>query len=363
MATIQLVDVAHAYVPGDWAVKDINLTWKNGISSALLGPSGCGKTTLLKIISGLLIPTQGQVLLDGQDVTMLSPQDRNIAQVFQFPVVYETLSVYDNLAFPLRNRGRDENYVRQRVEEVAEILDLTNVLRRNAHRLGAAEKQRISLGRGIVRESTTAVLFDEPLTVIDPHMKWHLRRKLKEIQKQLRLTMIYVTHDQHEALTFAEQVTVMNVGEAVQTGAPSELHHEPAAPFVGYFIGSPGMNVFDAKLEDNHVVAGDVRIPVPANALNQVTGKKLQVGIRPEFAQLHETDVPSSIFGEVTSIRMTGNALIAEVDSGGLTFNVRLPETSAIEKNQRVWATFPDENTMVYADERAVSFDRKVLSA
>ena len=238
------------------------------------------------------------MLLDGEDVTALSPQERNIAQVFQFPVVYETLSVFDNLAFPLRNRGRDENYVKQRVEEVAEILDLTNVLWRNAQQLGAAEKQRISLGRGIVRESTTAVLFDEPLTVIDPHMKWHLRRKLKEIQKQLRLTMIYVTHDQHEALTFAEQVTVMNVGEALQTGAPGELHHDPAAPFVGYFIGSPGMNIFEAELEDNHVVAGDIRIPVPAQSLDEVTGKRLQIGIRPEFAELHETDVPGGIFGE-----------------------------------------------------------------
>ena len=363
MAKIELVDIAHSYVPGEWAIQDINLTWEDGISSALLGPSGCGKTTLLKIISGLLVPTQGTVLLDGKDVTMLSPQERNIAQVFQFPVVYETLNVFDNLAFPLRNRGRDESYIKQRVNEVAGILELDHVLKKNAQRLGAAEKQRISLGRGIVRESTTAVLFDEPLTVIDPHMKWHLRRKLKEIQQSLELTMIYVTHDQHEALTFAEQVTVMNVGEALQTGAPGELHHSPEAPFVGYFIGSPGMNLFDAQLQDDQVVAGEVQIDVPSDVRDQLEGKQLKVGVRPEFAQLHTSSTPDGLVGTVSAMRMTGNSLIADVNTEQLAFKVRLPETSQIKKGDEVWAVFPPENTVVYANERAVHFDKKGVAA
>ncbi|MEL7235316.1 MAG: ABC transporter ATP-binding protein, partial [Chloroflexota bacterium] len=200
MAKIELIDVAHSYSPGQWAVKDINLTWEDGVASALLGPSGCGKTTLLKIISGLLQPTQGRVLIDGQDVTGLDPRERNVAQVFQFPVVYETLTVYDNLAFPLRNRGVSPSTVKTRVNDVAEMLGLTDVLRKNANRLGAAEKQRISLGRGIVREDTTAVLFDEPLTVIDPHMKWHLRRQLKEVQHRLMLVMRHIDHGHLQAV-------------------------------------------------------------------------------------------------------------------------------------------------------------------
>ena len=191
--------------------------WHDGGAYALLGPSGCGKTTLLNIISGLLIPSEGQVLFDGMDVTRLPPQQRNIAQVFQFPVIYDTMSVFDNLAFPLRNRRVGEAEVRARVEEVADMLELTGELGRRARGLTADAKQKISLGRGLVRSDVAAILFDEPLTVIDPQLKWLLRRKLKQIHEQFRLSLIYVTHDQNEALTFAQQVVVMSEGSVMQT--------------------------------------------------------------------------------------------------------------------------------------------------
>jgi glycerol transport system ATP-binding protein len=182
---------------------------------------------LLNVISGLLKPSRGRVLYDGNDVTALPPEKRNIAQVFQFPVLYDTMSVFDNLAFPLRNRGFNNTDTTRRVHEVAEILDLTPDLNKKAAGLSADAKQKISLGRGLVRSDVAAVLFDEPLTVIDPHLKWHLRRKLKEIHEQLKLTMIYVTHDQVEALTFADQVIVMYEGEIVQIGTPEELFENP----------------------------------------------------------------------------------------------------------------------------------------
>lgn len=354
MATIELIDVAHAYVPGQWAVKDINLKWNNGVASALLGPSGCGKTTLLKIISGLLKPTEGTVLIDGQDVTDLNPRERNVAQVFQFPVVYETLSVYDNLAFPLRNRGVTEAQVKSRVQDVAEMLDLTDVLKRNANRLGAAEKQRISLGRGIVREDTTAVLFDEPLTVIDPQMKWHLRRKLKEVQNRLNMTMIYVTHDQHEALTFADQVTVMNMGAALQTGAPQALHELPRAPFVGYFIGSPGMNIFPASLSGNHVIAGNVAIELTPDEIGMATDKDLKIGIRPEFVQVSKEQQPKGFAGTVTNIHLTANSRILDIEGGGLQFKARLTETTTLHTGESVSVVFPDPSTMVYVNDVAL---------
>ncbi|MEM6528126.1 MAG: ABC transporter ATP-binding protein [Chloroflexota bacterium] len=354
MAKIELIDVAHAYAPGQWAVKDINLTWEDGVASALLGPSGCGKTTLLKIISGLLQPSQGRVLIDGKDVTELDPRERNVAQVFQFPVVYETLSVYDNLAFPLRNRGVSASTVKTRVNDVAEMLGLTDVLKKNANRLGAAEKQRISLGRGIVREDTTAVLFDEPLTVIDPHMKWHLRRQLKEVQHRLKMTMIYVTHDQHEALTFADQVTVMNVGAALQTGSPQDLHERPRAPFVGYFIGSPGMNVFPATLEGNTVRAGVISVPIPAEQASTIVNNKLEVGIRPEFVKVSTEDLNGGFKGIVTNTHLTANSRIVEIDGAALVFKARLDETSNINVGDSVSVVFPDENTMVYVDEVAI---------
>src|SRR5205814_2672447 len=217
MARIVLEKLAHAYSAQprserEFAVKQLDITWEQGGAYALLGPSGCGKTTLLNIISGLVHPSEGRVLFDGKDITDLPPQRRNIAQVFQFPVIYDTMTVFDNLAFPLRNRRVDEAEVRRRVDEVAAMLELSADLRRRASGLDAAAKQKISLGRGLVRQDVAAILFDEPLTVIDPHLKWVLRRKLKQIHEEFRLSLIYVTHDQVEALTFAEQVMVMYEG-------------------------------------------------------------------------------------------------------------------------------------------------------
>ena len=227
MARIDL-DLAHSYRPNpqrdeDYALLPLKMSFVDGGAYALLGPSGCGKTTMLNIISGLVVPSQGSVTFGDRDVTRLSPQARNIAQVFQFPVIYDTMSVFDNLAFPLRNRHIPEAQVRERVTEIARMLDLEPMLAQRAAGLTADGKQKISLGRGLVREDVSAVLFDEPLTVIDPHLKWRLRSKLKELHQRVKRTMIYVTHDQTEALTFADQVVVMFDGQVVQSGTPVEL--------------------------------------------------------------------------------------------------------------------------------------------
>lgn len=356
MARIELINVSHSYVAGEYAVKDINLTWEDGVASALLGPSGCGKTTLLKIISGLLRPTEGKVLLDGQDVTGKSPSERNVAQVFQFPIVYDTMSVFDNLAFPLRNRGVGEEDVRRRVHKVAEILDLEPYLGAKAGRLGAAEKQRISLGRGIVREDTSAVLFDEPLTVIDPHLKWHLRRKLKEVHANLGLTMIYVTHDQHEALTFADQVTVMETGRALQTGSPRDLHLEPKAPFVGYFIGSPGMNILEAELDEQGLHIGDYLYPLPPESVERIASIEgsLSVGIRPEFVQLSTTAQEGWFRAQVRATSFTGDSLIASLEGGGQNLKARLHESTSAKSDEPVWINFPADYLKVYRNDLAV---------
>src|SRR3954468_23939200 len=251
MARIDL-DLAHAYSANptqdsDYALLPLQMSFRNGGAYALLGPSGCGKTTMLNLISGLLAPSQGTVKFDGRDVTQESPQQRNIAQVFQFPVIYDTMTVAENLAFPLRNRKVPADRIKHRVGQVAEMLELSGQLNQRAANLAADAKQKISLGRGLVREDVSAVLFDEPLTVIDPHLKWQLRRKLKQIHHELKLTLIYVTHDQVEALTFADEVVVMTRGRAVQMGSASELFEHPQHTFVGHFIGSPGMNLLAAR--------------------------------------------------------------------------------------------------------------------
>lgn len=254
MARITLDHIRHAYnakaqAAGDYALKEVHHEWEDGGAYALLGPSGCGKTTLLNIISGLLRPSEGRIAFDGTDVTDFATEDRNIAQVFQFPVVYDTMTVYDNLAFPLRNRQVPEAEVDRRVREILEMTDLSGMAKRHARGLTADQKQKISLARGLVRSDVNAILFDEPLTVIDPHMKWVLRSQLKRLHRQSGFTMVYVTHDQTEALTFADKVVVMYDGQIVQIGTPAELFERPGHTFVGYFIGSPGMNVLPANIE------------------------------------------------------------------------------------------------------------------
>ncbi len=201
MAEISFDRIRHAYRPNpekpeDFALREINHAFRDGGAYALLGPSGCGKTTLLNIISGLLHPSHGRLRFGGRDVTDLSTQDRNIAQVFQFPVVYDTMSVYDNLAFPLRNRRVEPGLIDAKVRETLEMVGLSGRAHRKARRLTADEKQKISLGRGLVRADVNAILFDEPLTVIDPHMKWELRSQLKKLHRRFGYTMVYVTHDQ-----------------------------------------------------------------------------------------------------------------------------------------------------------------------
>ena len=199
MAEITLKSLAHTYLadprsPEDYAIREMDHVWHQGGAYALLGPSGCGKSTLLNIISGLLEPSSGEVLFDGEVVNALPPEARNIAQVFQFPVIYDTMTVYDNLAFPLRNVKTPEARVHERVMEIAEVLELTAQLKRKAKNLTADEKQKVSMGRGLVREDVSAILFDEPLTVIDPQLKWKLRRKLKEIHQRFEITMVSVSY-------------------------------------------------------------------------------------------------------------------------------------------------------------------------
>src|SRR6056297_1070738 len=289
MAKITLSNLAHSYLPNpasedDYALKELNHDWVDGEAYALLGSSGCGKSTLLNIISGLLMPSRGRILFNDEDVTDAPTAQRNIAQVFQFPVVYDTMTVRDNLAFPLRNRGADPSYVAQRVQQIAKMIGMEDVLGRKARGLTADAKQKISLGRGMVREDVNALLFDEPLTVIDPHMKWELRTQLKALHHEFGHTMIYVTHDQTEALTFADKVVVMHDGRVVQIGTPEELFETPEHTFVGYFIGSPGMNVITADVDGDRAFVDGAEVPL-ARGYGALSGK-VEIGVRPEYATL-----------------------------------------------------------------------------
>ncbi|MBV4492130.1 ABC transporter ATP-binding protein [Pseudomonas oryzicola] len=358
MAEIRLRQLAHSYSrqpasEADYALHALEHVWEQGGAYALLGPSGCGKSTLLNIISGLLTPSHGEVLFDGKPVNQLPPQARNIAQVFQFPVVYDTLSVYDNLAFPLRNQGLDEARVRARVEEIAEVLDLTAALPKKARNLSADEKQKVSMGRGLVRDDVSAILFDEPLTVIDPHLKWKLRRKLKQIHEQFNITMIYVTHDQLEASTFADKIAVMHGGRIVQFGTPRELFERPRHTFVGYFIGSPGMNLIEVRAEADGVSFGDIHLPLPdglRERLAATAGGRLQVGIRPEFVQLWDSPFDDAYPARVLDVEDLGTYRIVTLELGGVALKARQGEDRPLPVAQ-AWVSLPAQWLMLYLDD------------
>jgi len=348
MAKITLSKLRHSYMPNptsadDYALKEIDLDWSNGGAYALLGPSGCGKSTLLNIISGLLIPSEGQVLFDGKDVTALPPDQRNIAQVFQFPVIYDTMTVFDNLAFPLRNRGVDEARVTARVSEIATMLEVTDLLRTKAAGLSPDNKQKISMGRGLVRDDVNVVMFDEPLTVIDPHLKWKLRSKLKELHQKVRATMIYVTHDQTEALTFADQVVVMQDGEVVQIGTPVELFERPAHTFVGHFIGSPGMNVLAAEMRDGGAFLGGHHVALEG-IVTTSTGAP-QIGIRPEFVKIGDAGLPAT----VRKVSDIGRHSVVEAMVGDISVKA-VTEGAVPEQGAAIHLKFQQDQTRLYRD-------------
>jgi glycerol transport system ATP-binding protein len=369
MAKIELDNIRHSYpvARGEqptWALEEVNQVWDDGGAYALLGPSGCGKTTLLNIISGLLTPTRGKVLFNDEDMTSIATIDRQIAQVFQFPVVYDTMTVYDNLAFPLRNRGVPAEEIRPRVLQIAEMLDLVENLDKRASGLTADGKQKISLGRGLVRSDVNVIMFDEPLTVIDPHLKWQLRSKLKQLHQQVGTTMIYVTHDQTEALTFADKVVVMYEGRIVQVGTPVELFEQPRHTFVGHFIGSPGMNLLPCESHAGQVhclgsVLGIAETEKGNAGISdfvsdsESANPQYQIGVRPEFVQFQSGGIPVRI----NKVDDLGRYKIAEVESDGHKLKMILGEDQPIP-SENPSISFDLDYTQLYRNDWMVATER-----
>ena len=368
MAKLELKSIYHSYslpykeaskmcIPDDcvgtegFVIEDLNLIWENGTANALLGPSGCGKTTVLSIISGLLVPSSGEILFNGKNVTALSPIERHVAQVFQFPVVYDIMNVYKNLAFPLENLGVSKSDIRKRIETISHILDLDDLLDAPTASLTPTEKQKVSLGRGIVREDTAAILLDEPLTVIDPKERWDLRRKLREVQKELKITMIYVTHDQHEALTFADHVSVIKDGRLIQTGSPEELHADPQTPFIGYFIGTPGMNLIDCVLTEKGLETRGLNIVISEDLRSRLSGseeKKLQLGIRPEFVQISKERKENWLPFQVEAVEKMGVYMNLSLRYQDLEVKARAQEEVIVMENEQIWVSFPEDKSKVF---------------
>jgi len=282
VAEVVLEDLSFRY-PGAAAdtLAGLNLTVMRGEAHALLGSSGSGKTTLLNLLSGLLPAQHGRILFDGQDVSQVAPWQRGVTQVFQFPVLYEAMSVAANLAFVMRDIPDKQRS--ERVAEIAGKLGIDSVLDRRPAGLTLVQKQLAAIAKALVRPGVSLVLLDEPLTAAEPEHKWQLRQTLKSLQQELGATMIYVTHDQTEALTFADRVSVLHQGVILQTATPQALVEKPVHEHVGYFVGTPGMNLLEGIIREGGCWVDGIRLA----AIHAADGP-CKVGFRPEWARIEQ---------------------------------------------------------------------------
>jgi sn-glycerol 3-phosphate transport system ATP-binding protein len=287
MAPIRLADVRKTYAGGVDAVKGVSLDIADGALCVLVGPSGCGKSTLLRMIAGLESITGGEVAIGGRVVNEIEPAERDIAMVFQNYALYPHMSVYDNLAYGLRNRGTPKAEIDRRVGEAATLLQIEPFLKRRPRELSGGQRQRVAMGRAIVREPQ-AFLFDEPLSNLDAKLRNQMRIEIRQLQRRLATTSVYVTHDQLEAMTLADLLVVMNKGEVEQAGKPLDIYDKPATVFVAGFIGAPAMNLVPATANGATVAAagGKLRVAAPA----WLGRRQVLLGIRPEH--LHPGRAP-----------------------------------------------------------------------
>ena len=324
MASITLNNLVKKYGDGFPAVNDISIDIADGEFIILVGPSGCGKSTLLRMIVGLEDITDGELLIDGERVNDKAPRDRNLAMVFQNYALYPHLTVYENIAFPLRlAKGKhSEEQVNKLVTEAAATLELTDHLQRKPANLSGGQRQRVAMGRAIVRQAD-AFLFDEPLSNLDAKLRGQMRSEISQMQRRLGVTSVYVTHDQTEAMTLGDRVAVLKMGELQQIASPRELYEQPRNLFVAGFIGSPSMNFIPATIENGKLqtILGD--LDVPAEKLAKVEGKKVVlVGVRPEFFEdaklVEESKLPH---GSIFTATLTHTEWLGNEQYGYINFN------------------------------------------
>ncbi|MEQ1610070.1 MAG: ABC transporter ATP-binding protein [Hyphomonadaceae bacterium] len=348
MARIDIANIRHAYGRNpksdtDVALHHVNQAFGDGGLYALLGPPGCGKTTLLNIISGLVTPTLGRVRFNGEDVTDVAASKRNVAHVPETPAVHESRTVRENLAFPLRNRGLKLAEINRRVNEALELTELKGIGDQKARGFAADVRQRIALGRGLVRPDAGGMLLDEPLAAIEPPMKRRMLSRLQEMHKSSGCTLLYATHNQAEALTLASKVVVMHAGQIVQVGSPKDLFERPSHTFVGRFIGSPGMNVIPTSIDGARMRLGEYVAVLPCEP--RLRGKpKLEIGVRPESMRLGDTGIPAKI----ARIEDAGRFRIVRAVVEGHAITVIAEEGEEIPAEPHI--TFDPAGVHLYAD-------------
>ncbi|MET1026448.1 MAG: ABC transporter ATP-binding protein [Dongiaceae bacterium] len=307
---------------GQGAVDNLSMTFAEGTVTCLLGPSGCGKTTLMRMIAGLETPSAGRILFGTRDVTQLPPRKRNIGMVFQYPVMYPTLTVRENIALPLENNASlGEAERRKRIDEVLQILQLTSLAGRYIDQLDAGTRQKVAVARAVARQ-TDIILFDEPTTNVEVTSKLLLVRAFKEVAQRMRQTIVYVTHDQTEAMTLADQIALMRDGKIVQCDGPRELYNHPTTEFGGWFLGSPGMNFITGRVSNGRIAAP--LFPAPIAAPAGLPDGEVTLGLRPEALRLHAAPGPATVPVEVQSVSITiGGRYLFRLGMGGISVKVK----------------------------------------
>jgi multiple sugar transport system ATP-binding protein len=295
MTNLKLDKLNKTYSPKIIPVKNVSLDVDQGEFLTLLGPSGCGKSTLLRLIAGLEQPTRGKVMIQGQDVTHVRPGDRNIAMVFQSYALYPHMTVYQNIAASLKLRKMPRQEIDKRVAEVAGKLGLEQLMDRKPGQMSGGQRQRVALGRALVRQPDVFLL-DEPLSNLDAMLREQVRGDLKQIFSQQQAPVVYVTHDQIEAMTLSTKVAVLNEGRVQQLDSPQRIYNQPANKFIAEFVGSPQMNLWELKCRGNYALLGDFPIPLPAL---RTVPTKIVMGIRPEHLSLRQSEEQLAIQGEV----------------------------------------------------------------
>ena len=340
MATLDIVDARKIY-PGssEEVIKGIDCAVANGEFLVMLGPSGCGKSTLLRMIAGLEEITSGEVKIDDRRVNDLEPKDRDIAMVFQNYALYPHMSVFDNMAYGLKIAKVPKDEIRRRVDEAATLLEIHEFLDRRPRQLSGGQRQRVAMGRAIVRKPSI-FLFDEPLSNLDAKLRTQMRVEIKKLQTRLRVTSLYVTHDQVEAMTLGDRLMVMNGGIAEQIGTPIEVYSHPASVFVAGFIGSPAMNFLPGKVHSDgrHVILPGNHSVASSKAAGNA-GRTVTAGIRPEhLREATDADADRVIEGQVDLVEALGadSIIHLRMDAEGAVLLARLPGTPRLKQGDRI---------------------------
>lgn len=341
------------------ALDNVSLTIEHGLFFCLLGPSGSGKTTLMRIIAGLEKPTSGSVFFDDEDVTPLSASERNIAMVFQFPSLYPSLNVYDNIALAIRREVKSKQEERERVRWAASLLRIEEHLHKRYHEIDFGILQRVSIAKAIVRNARVYI-FDEPLSNLDTKLRESLRSEFQRIHREVGGTFIYVTHDQLEAMAIGDRIGILRDGRLQQVGTPDEIYYHPVNKFVAYFIGSPTINFIetDLKVVEGRLYAriGDSYVELSEAALKALQSwrekmGKAVLGIRPHDISIYTRPVRDSIPCQVTYIESLGTALLAELKSGSVSFKCLCDAEVEIQEGGQVYAVFNKEHVHIIDSE------------